>query len=68
MLLASRVLVWRSDATLTPHVPFMPIYWFLSSIAAWMALGELLLKPHHWNKTPHLVAPPPSGASGPAAG
>ena len=23
------------------------------SVATWMALGELILRPHHWHKTEH---------------
>lgn len=40
----------------------MPLYWPLASLAAYRALWELLLRPHHWRKTAHgvstrLVAP-----------
>lgn len=31
----------------------MPLYWVLHSIAAWRALGQLITKPSHWEKTPH---------------
>ncbi|MEP7173850.1 MAG: glycosyltransferase [Aestuariivirga sp.] len=31
----------------------MPIYWFLMSIAAWMALWQLVFAPFKWNKTEH---------------
>jgi cellulose synthase/poly-beta-1,6-N-acetylglucosamine synthase-like glycosyltransferase len=34
----------------------MPFYWPLSSIAAVMALGDLLFRPHHWSKTAHGAA------------
>ncbi|ABD05597.1 glycosyl transferases [Rhodopseudomonas palustris HaA2] len=34
----------------------MPLYWICLSIAAWRALGELVWKPHHWQKTEHGVA------------
>jgi cellulose synthase/poly-beta-1,6-N-acetylglucosamine synthase-like glycosyltransferase len=33
-----------------------PIYWVLHSIAAYMALYELLVRPHHWQKTTHGLA------------
>ena len=37
---------------------FAPLYWVLMSIAAWRALFQLLLRPHHWEKTEHgLVLP-----------
>lgn len=31
----------------------MPIYWVLVSVAAWMALWELVFAPFKWNKTEH---------------
>ncbi len=31
----------------------MPIYWALLSVAAMMALYQLITKPHHWEKTNH---------------
>jgi len=31
----------------------MPLYWPLASLAAYRALFELLLRPHHWRKTAH---------------
>ncbi len=31
----------------------MPVYWILISIAGWMAIWQLVCKPHHWNKTSH---------------
>ncbi len=31
----------------------MPIYWLLMSIAAWMALWQLIFTPFKWNKTEH---------------
>ena len=35
----------------------MPFYWPLSTLAAWRALFELILRPHHWAKTKHGVSP-----------
>lgn len=32
---------------------FSPLYWALSSIASWMGLIQLLIKPHFWEKTTH---------------
>ena len=42
----------------------MPFYWPLATIAAWRALFELIVRPHHWAKTSHGVSPrtPTSGA------
>lgn len=50
----------------------MPLYWPLTSLAAYRAVFELLLAPHHWRKTNHglstrrimaAAAPQPSEAS-----
>jgi glycosyltransferase XagB len=30
-----------------------PVYWLLHSIAAYKALGQLVIKPHYWEKTAH---------------
>ncbi|MBC7770518.1 MAG: glycosyltransferase [Phycisphaerales bacterium] len=35
----------------------MPFYWPLASVAAILALFELLFRPHHWAKTAHGVSP-----------
>jgi hypothetical protein len=35
----------------------MPLYWPLASIAAYRALFELFLRPHHWAKTEHSLSP-----------
>jgi cellulose synthase/poly-beta-1,6-N-acetylglucosamine synthase-like glycosyltransferase len=32
---------------------FMPIYWMIMSIAATLALFQLVFKPHYWEKTKH---------------
>jgi cellulose synthase/poly-beta-1,6-N-acetylglucosamine synthase-like glycosyltransferase len=31
----------------------VPIYWLAMSVAGWIALVELIYKPHYWNKTKH---------------
>lgn len=31
----------------------IPVYWLLMAYAAWLAVLELLRKPHHWEKTSH---------------
>ena len=36
--------------------PSMPFYWPLATLAAWRALLELLVRPHHWAKTAHGVS------------
>ncbi len=35
----------------------MPLYWPLSTLAAYCALWELIVRPHHWSKTAHGVSP-----------
>jgi glycosyltransferase XagB len=45
--------VGRGNDDLAPHAVLMPLYWVLNSIAGYMALVELLLRPHHWHKTEH---------------
>lgn len=37
----------------------MPLYWPLSTIAAYRALFELIVRPHHWSKTTHGVSDRP---------
>jgi glycosyltransferase XagB len=31
----------------------LPIYWLMTTAAAWMALWDFLVQPHHWHKTEH---------------
>ncbi len=35
----------------------MPLYWPLASLAAYRAVFELILRPHHWEKTAHGLSP-----------
>ena len=34
----------------------LPLYWLLLTIPTWIAVWELIVKPHHWSKTEHAVA------------
>jgi hypothetical protein len=34
-------------------VVLTPFYWMLLSLAAWLALCEVVRRPHHWSKTTH---------------
>lgn len=34
-----------------------PLYWLLHCIAAYKALGQLILRPHYWEKTDHGLGP-----------
>ncbi len=43
----------RQQWDLAKYVLLIPIYWFLMSTAAMMALYQLILKPHYWEKTVH---------------
>lgn len=31
----------------------LPLYWLLISVAGWRALGQIIINPHHWEKTNH---------------
>lgn len=37
-------------------IPLLPVYFLFVSLAAWMALAELVRAPHRWNKTEHGLA------------
>jgi glycosyltransferase XagB len=39
-----------------PFLPLLPLYYLLTSAAAWMALCDLILQPYHWHKTEHGLA------------
>ncbi len=43
----------RKQYDLIKWVLFIPFYWILMSGAAFIALYQLLTKPHHWEKTQH---------------
>ncbi|WP_141704010.1 glycosyltransferase, partial [Methylobrevis pamukkalensis] len=53
MWLAARTLALRRRFTLGRQVIFMPVYWLLVSLAAWLAVFQLVARPHFWAKTPH---------------
>ena len=38
---------------LIQYVFLVPLYWLSMSIASWIALYHLIVKPHHWSKTKH---------------
>ncbi|MET0183548.1 MAG: glycosyltransferase [Caulobacterales bacterium] len=38
----------------------MPFYWPLTTIAAWMALFDLITRPHYWAKTTHGLSARPA--------
>lgn len=43
----------REHYDLIKYAFLIPFYWLAMSIAAWMALYELLFRPHYWQKTKH---------------
>lgn len=43
----------RKQWSLIKYIYFVPIYWFLASLAACIAFYQLLTKPHYWEKTNH---------------
>ncbi len=40
----------RGDKT---AILVFPLYWLMISLAGWLALWQLLRRPHHWSKTDH---------------
>jgi len=38
---------------LIKYIYFVPVYWIMISVAGCIALRQLLLKPHYWEKTNH---------------
>lgn len=53
VLVAWEALAKRTDRSLRPWLIFTPIYWFMISAAAWLALWQLIRNPFGWNKTRH---------------
>lgn len=43
----------RNQWELVFSAMFIPLYWIMISISGWMALYQLLFKPHYWEKTIH---------------
>ncbi len=43
----------RNEYSLIKWTLFIPIYWSLMSISAYIAFYELIVKPHYWQKTQH---------------
>jgi cellulose synthase/poly-beta-1,6-N-acetylglucosamine synthase-like glycosyltransferase len=55
VLLSLCAAVGRGHDDLAPYALLMPLYWVLMSVAAYMALVELFVRPHHWHKTEHAL-------------
>ncbi|MEP7167085.1 MAG: glycosyltransferase [Candidatus Woesebacteria bacterium] len=43
----------RNHDELIKFVFLVPLYWLAMSFAAWKAIRELIVRPHHWAKTKH---------------
>lgn len=43
----------REHWELIKYVFFVPFYWIMTSIAAYVAIYQLIFKPHYWEKTHH---------------
>lgn len=50
---AIAAVVMRRRARLVIQALMTPVYWLLVSLAAYRALGQLLVVPHFWEKTAH---------------
>jgi cellulose synthase/poly-beta-1,6-N-acetylglucosamine synthase-like glycosyltransferase len=53
---ALRGIVAARVAHLAGHIPLLPFYWALMSLAAWQALFQYWKQPFSWEKTAHGVA------------
>ena len=50
---------WHAAAQTARSLAFLaiaPLYYLLTSAAAWMAIYDLILRPYHWHKTEHGLA------------
>ena len=43
----------RNQDELVKFAFLMPFYWLMMSMAAWIAVKDLIIRPHHWAKTKH---------------
>lgn len=43
----------RKQWSLVKYAILAPFYWLIISVSAYYALWELIVRPHHWNKTKH---------------
>jgi cellulose synthase/poly-beta-1,6-N-acetylglucosamine synthase-like glycosyltransferase len=43
----------RKQYKLVRYALFIPVYWMLMSVAAFLAFFQLIFKPHYWEKTVH---------------
>ena len=53
IMLTALAAMRRREWTLMPYAILNPLYWVGHSIAAWRALYQVVVRPSHWEKTPH---------------
>ncbi len=53
VLLAALAPLRRGLSRLSPAAMLMPIYWLMMSAAAYVALWQIVTRPHFWEKTRH---------------
>jgi cellulose synthase/poly-beta-1,6-N-acetylglucosamine synthase-like glycosyltransferase len=53
LMLGVAAAVVHRDYDLAKYALIFPLYWLLMSAAGYRALVELVMRPHHWHKTPH---------------
>lgn len=51
---------------LAPSALLAPLYWQLTSIAAYRGLWQLIRRPHFWEKTDHMISPAAKRRAGPS--
>lgn len=54
VLLGRRALRLRGRQREARALFFLPVYWLMASLANYYALIQLVTRPHHWEKTPHV--------------
>lgn len=52
-LLGVATAVARGQDDLVRQALILPLYWLLMSLAGYMAVMDLVRRPHHWQKTEH---------------
>jgi len=56
LLMSAASAVGRRQDDLIWHALIIPVYWLCMSAAAYLALRDLIVQPHHWHKTEHGLA------------
>ncbi|WP_244645154.1 glycosyltransferase [Salinarimonas ramus] len=58
LVVAEIALRRRKRRDLRPMLALLPVYLVLVSLGAWRGVWDLALRPYHWHKTTHGLAPP----------